>query len=676
MAVEVASAYVALIPSFRGGAAAITKELTGVSDDAGRRSGSRFGKVFASASMAPLRAFGAAAIGLFALDKIAGFLSSTVEQASDLAEAGNKISTIFGDATGIINTFAAGGARELGQSRLEVLNAAATFGVYGKAAGLAGKANADFSTQLVRLGTDLASFYNTSPEQAIEAIGAALRGESEPIRAYGVLLDDATLRQEALRLGLIKTTKQALTPQQRVLAAQAAIMKQTAVAQGDFAKTSGGLANQQRVLAAQWTDLKARLGAQLLPVLVRVAAWSNDELLPALTRMAVVVRHQLGPALDRVRTFFSGLSTGAGASSGQLAELVTTFQRWGTTLQTQLAPSIGPLLDGLRRIGVEVAPLLQAAGELIIAVFTRLGLISQRLLQHLGPHLVPFVTAAWDTISKVISTSFKVITELFRTFTALLRGDWDSAWQHLRDYATTVARGLLTVAKSFYGELIPAAVRGGLGVIQEVWGAAWRTLQRTASGVWTAVWTGATTAITNLTLAVASGIQSALLWFASLPGRVLGLLGDLGGLLVQAGRDLIAGLLRGIREKADELLDEIRGIAQRIRDYWPFSPAKAGPLRAHPLEEAGANLIRQLVSGIATEENTVAAQMRKIAELVQTTSATALQSGTGTRTVRQLAAAPAAPAAGSSFEFRIDGTTDPHALAREALRLAAFTGAL
>lgn len=194
------------------------------------------------------------------------------------------------------------------------------------------------------------------------------------------------------------------------------------------------------------------------------------------------------------------------------------------------------------------------------------------------------------------------------------------------------------------------------------------------------VWAGATTAMTNLTLAVATGIQSAVLWFATLPGRILGLLGDLGGLLVQAGRDLIAGPLRGVREKADELLEEIRDIAGRVRDYWPFSPAKTGPLRTHPLQEAGANLIRQLVSGIAAEENTVAAQMRKIAGLVQTTSATALDTGVQARNLRQLVAAPAmsgGPARdGSRFEFRIDGTTDPHALAREALRLAAFTGAL
>jgi hypothetical protein len=38
-------------------------------------------------------------------------------------------------------------------------------------------------------------------------LDAALRGEAEPLRAYGVFLDDATLRQAALSLGLISTTK-------------------------------------------------------------------------------------------------------------------------------------------------------------------------------------------------------------------------------------------------------------------------------------------------------------------------------------------------------------------------------------------------------------------------------------------------------------------------------------
>jgi len=159
------------------------------------------------------------------------------------------------------------------------MDAASTFATFGKSAGLAGNDLVKFSTDLTTLSADLASFYNTSPEQAINAIGAALRGESEPIRAYGVLLNDATLKQEALNMGIYDGTG-ALSAQQKVLAAQAVILKQTGDAQGDFARTSGGLANQQRILTAQIENTKAMLGEALLPTVLKVVAFFNNQVIP------------------------------------------------------------------------------------------------------------------------------------------------------------------------------------------------------------------------------------------------------------------------------------------------------------------------------------------------------------------------------------------------------------
>jgi hypothetical protein len=86
-----------------------------------------------------------------------------------------------------------------------------------------------------------------------------LRGESEPLRRYGVLLNDAVLKQEAMTLG-IYDGKGALTAQQKVLAALAAIYKQTSDAQGDFMRTSDGLANSQRTLSAMFEDVKVKMG--------------------------------------------------------------------------------------------------------------------------------------------------------------------------------------------------------------------------------------------------------------------------------------------------------------------------------------------------------------------------------------------------------------------------------
>lgn len=261
-------------------------------DGMGTRLGALSSKIFAPVAAA------AAGIG------IAGLLGDSINEASDFSEAANKIGAVFGDAGQLVQDFAANSATALGQSRNQALDAAATFGVFGKSAGLAGSDLAKFSTDFTGLASDLASFHNTSPEQAIEAIGAALRGESEPMRAYGVLIDDATMRQEALKLGLIKTTKEALNPQQKVLAAQALIYEQTADAQGDFANTSDGLANAQRIAAAQFADTKAKLGQGLLPVATKFFGMLNATAIPALNGV-VDFTGRVGDALSDVWSILS-----------------------------------------------------------------------------------------------------------------------------------------------------------------------------------------------------------------------------------------------------------------------------------------------------------------------------------------------------------------------------------
>jgi hypothetical protein len=205
------------------------------------------------------------------------------QRASDLAEEQSKVGVIFGESAKEVLDFSKKAGTALGQSQRQALAAAGTFGTLGKAAGLTGSELAGFTTQFTTLASDLASFNNTSPEDAIQAIGAALRGEAEPIRRYGVLLDDATLRNKAFQLGLIKTTKDALTPANKSLAAQAVILEQTRDAQGDFARTSDGAANQQRIMAANIENATAAIGNAFLPIL--------EKTLPVLADMAKFVEN-------------------------------------------------------------------------------------------------------------------------------------------------------------------------------------------------------------------------------------------------------------------------------------------------------------------------------------------------------------------------------------------------
>jgi hypothetical protein len=208
-----------------------------------------------------LLAAGAAA-GVFAL-KLAG---DAIGAARDLAETQNKVGVIFGESSKSILSFAENAVTALGQTQQQALDAAATFAQFGKAAGLSAGDLAGFSTELVTLSADLASFNNSSPEQAITAIGAALRGEAEPLRNFGVLLDDATLRARAMEMGIYEGSG-ALTQQQKVLAAHQEILAQTTDAQGDFGRTSEGLANTQKILQSAIEDAKAEIGIGLVDAL-------------------------------------------------------------------------------------------------------------------------------------------------------------------------------------------------------------------------------------------------------------------------------------------------------------------------------------------------------------------------------------------------------------------------
>jgi len=241
-------------------------------------------KTALKAGAAAFAAVGAAA-GAFAI-KIG---KDAIGAASDFNEELSKSEVIFGSVAKQVQDFAKNAATNLGQSRTEALRAASNFAIFGKAAGLSGQSLADFSTDFVNLASDLASFNNTSPEDAIQALGAALRGEAEPIRRYGVLISANALDQAAynyeLRTGieLARTEKNQLTDSAKVLARYQEILDQTKDAQGDFNRTSDGLANTQRQLKAALTDVRTELGQAFLPKAQEIANALKNEILPTFT---------------------------------------------------------------------------------------------------------------------------------------------------------------------------------------------------------------------------------------------------------------------------------------------------------------------------------------------------------------------------------------------------------
>lgn len=91
-------------------------------------------------------------------------------------------------------------------------------------------------------------------------------------------------------------------------------------------------------------------------------------------------------------------------------------------------------------------------------------------------------------------------------------------------------------------------------------------------------------------------------FFKGLPKQITNAIGGLGGLLFNAGRSLIQGLIDGIRNKIGPLLNLINWIVGQIGRVFPGSPAKEGPLSGHGyVLLRGQRMMQDFVRGIEME---------------------------------------------------------------------------
>lgn len=329
-----ATAYVQVMPSFDGFRRQVEAELgssmkaaTPAAARAGEDAGRAFGGGFTRLAGAALAALGGVAL----LD----FGRQAVQAFSEVEDATSALTASFGASGQALVDWAQSSGDALNVSQAEALKAAQTFAIFGETAGLAGQQLVDFSSQLVTRAADMASYFGGTTTDAIEAVGAALRGESEPIRRYGVLLDDATLRAKALELGLVSATANALTPQQRVLAAQAVVLEQTSRAQGDVERTSGSMGNKIKDAQQKWADFQAQVGQAASAV--------------------------AGPLLDAL-SVVTGAATGLGRA---LAAVPAPIQAVALAIGGLVAASRSGILAGL---GAAIAKVGQAAGTAVVAV--------------------------------------------------------------------------------------------------------------------------------------------------------------------------------------------------------------------------------------------------------------------------------------------------------------------
>jgi hypothetical protein len=214
-----------------------------------------------------LKSMGAALGIAFAGAQVANFAKSAVLAASTMNESISKVKVVFSNTSDEVLKWGKTSAEAMGISNQKAIEAAGTYGNLFQALGITKDKSQEMSTTMVQLAADLASFNNTPVDDALNALRSGLSGETEPLKRFGVALNDVTLKNKALAMGLIETTSGVLPPAIKAQVTYALVMEQTKLAQGDYARTSAGTANTIKTLQARFADASVAVGNMLLPAL-------------------------------------------------------------------------------------------------------------------------------------------------------------------------------------------------------------------------------------------------------------------------------------------------------------------------------------------------------------------------------------------------------------------------
>ena len=260
-------------------------------------------------------AFSKLKTGIVALG-IGKVIKDSIQSGMEAIESDNLFSVSLGKHAQEVYDWSTEVSNALGLNAVEIRKNTGVIYNMTSSMGLAEKQALTMSKGVTLLANDMASFYNLNTDEAFNKIRAGITGETEPLKALGILVDENTIKQVAYSEG-IATVGSELTQQQKVLARYVAIMKQTGNAQGDLARTLDSPANLFRRLGAEIKNCGTILGSIFIPIIQNVV--------PYIIAFVKVISNALSSVASFLGIKTNGLSSETESASNNVGSLADSM---------------------------------------------------------------------------------------------------------------------------------------------------------------------------------------------------------------------------------------------------------------------------------------------------------------------------------------------------------------
>ena len=303
------------------------------------------------------------------------------------------------------------------------------------------------------------------------------------------------------------------------------------------------------------------------------------------------------PALRAIGTFIT-------QTMSQIQQIWQTGWTLITTVLQNVWNTIGPIImialtaiiTGIQTFITTITPLLQAGIQNIQTIFQTAATIISTVWNGLWNTISTVVQGAWTIITTIINTALTVIQGIIQLALAVVNGNWSAAWSAIQGIVSAVWGGIQGVVSAGIG-MVSGVVSAACSTIRSVWAALWNGVGSIVSSVWGGI-VGTVSNMVGRVGSVVSGIG----------GTVRSAVSGAGSWLVDAGRNIIQGLINGITGMVGSLYSSITNALSGLVDKAKNALGIHSPSRVFR-DEVGVMVGRGMALGIDDSAHVVSRSM-------------------------------------------------------------------
>ncbi|WP_219467730.1 phage tail tape measure protein [Nonomuraea rhizosphaerae] len=247
----------------------------------------------------------------------------------------------------------------------------------------------------------------------------------------------------------------------------------------------------------------------------------------------------LGEGIQEVRDKFGEVFDG-------IREDVATWVSDNGELLSQLRDTFGEYFESIKGLVVEVLDGIKVFWD------------------EWGDEILTIVTGALDFVLSAIGGFIEVLKGIFQAVKSVLTGDWQGLWNGLGSIVEGGTRGIRSLADT------------GMRLLGEAMGFNWDQIKARGQ----------------------KGIDNLIAVVKNLPENLKKWASEAGTWLLQAGKDLINGMINGIKAKAGELVNAAKGTVQGAIDGAKNLLGIKSPSTV--FHEIGTNTIQGMINGASS----------------------------------------------------------------------------